>query len=248
MTTKTETTGTAEGEAPNQVGGQRDAPESLAGQDEQVDMRAGSDEVESTDARPDSHVDAGTDASNENAGEDESGDKTGEDGSESPVEDELARAQAETAEFRDRWIRAVAELENTRKRAERDRRDAEAYGGRRLARDLLSVHDNLNRALSSVDDDQREAAHALIEGVELTLKELVAAFSRNGIVRVAPEIGDRFDPKRHEAMFNAPHPEVPAGSIMTVIETGFSIGDRLLRAAQVGVSAGPPPAPNGEDE
>lgn len=248
MTTKTETTSTAEGEAPNQVGGQQDVPESGAVQDEQVEVRAGPDEVDSTDAEPDSVDDTDADASAEKAGEVESRDETGEDGAEAPIEDELARAQAETAEIRDRWIRAVAELENTRKRAERDRRDAEAYGGRRLARDLLSVHDNLNRALSSVDDDQREAARALIEGVELTLKELVAAFSRNGIVRVDPDIGDRFDPKRHEAMFNAPHPQVPAGSIMTVIETGFSIGERLLRAAQVGVSAGPPPAPSGEDD
>lgn len=248
MTTKTETTSTAEDEAPNQARSQQDAPESGAGQDEQDDVRAGSDELESTYAETGSLDDADADASAEKAEEDESGDGNGVDGAEVPVEDELARAQAETAEFRDRWIRAVAELENTRKRAERDRRDAEAYGGRRLARDLLSVHDNLNRALSSVDDDQREAARALIEGVELTLKELVAAFSRNGIVPVAPDIGDRFDPKRHEAMFNAPHPEVPAGNIMTVIETGFSIGERLLRAAQVGVSAGPPPAPSGEDD
>ena len=248
MTTKTETTSTAEDEAPNQACGQRDAPESETGQDEQAGVRGESDGVESTDTEPDSRDDAGADPSAEEAEEDASGDGNGEDGAESPVEDELARAQAETAEFRDRWIRAVAELENTRKRAERDRRDAEAYGGSRLARDLLSVHDNLNRALSSVDDDQREAARALIEGVELTLKELVAAFSRNGIVPVAPEIGDRFDAKRHEAMFNAPHPEVPAGGIITVIETGFSIGERLLRAAQVGVSAGPPPAPSGEDD
>ncbi len=248
MNTKTETTGTADGEAPNQVDAPREMPESEAGQEETVNVQGGADERELTDANSDTPDAAGAEVFSETAGEDESEDETGEDVDESPIEDELAKARREAAENRERWVRSMAELENTRKRAERDRRDAEAYGGRRLARDLLSVHDNLNRALSSVDDIQRDAASALIEGVELTLKELVAAFSRNGIVPVAPEIGDRFDPKRHEAMFNAPHPDVPAGNIMTVIETGFSIGDRLLRAAQVGVSAGPPPEPDTEDD
>ena len=248
MNTKTDTTSTAEGEAPNQVDDPRDMPEFGAGQEERGNAEGGAEEPEPTEANSDALDAAGAEVISGTTGEDESGDETGEDVGESPVEDELDKARREAAENRDRWVRTMAELENTRKRAERDRRDAEAYGGRRLARDLLSVHDNLNRALSSVDDIQREAASALIEGVELTLKELVAAFSRNGIVQVAPEIGDRFDPKRHEAMFNAPHPDVPAGNIMTVIETGFSIGDRLLRAAQVGVSAGPPPEPDTEDD
>ena len=248
MNTKTETTSTAEGEAPNQVDDPRDEPESEAGRGERGTEHGGADEIESAEANSDALDIAGADVLSGTTEVHEPGDEAGEDVAESPAEDELDKARREAAENRDRWVRTMAELENTRKRAERDRRDAEAYGGRRLARDLLSVHDNLNRALSSVDDIQREAASALIEGVELTLKELVAAFSRNGIVQVAPEIGDRFDPKRHEAMFNAPHPDVPAGNITTVVETGFSIGERLLRAAQVGVSAGPPPAPDAADD
>ncbi|MDE2911591.1 MAG: nucleotide exchange factor GrpE [Paracoccaceae bacterium] len=171
----------------------------------------------------------------------------GDETAEISLEDQLAAARAETEDFRDRWMRALAELDNTRKRAERDRRDAEAAGRRRLSRDLLTVHDNMNRALTMVDESQREAASALIEGIELTCRELDAAFSRNGILAVEPAVGERFDPKCHEAMFNAPDPEVPVGHIVTVVETGFRIDDRLLRAARVGVSAGPLPGQKSDD-
>ena len=119
---------------------------------------------------------------------------------------------AERDEYRDRFMRALADAENARKRADKDRRDAEQYGGSRLARDLLPVYDALSRALDSAGDDQRAAAAALIEGVELTLRELKNVFAKHGITVITPELGEKFDPQRHEAMFEAPVPGTVAGS------------------------------------
>lgn len=143
----------------------------------------------------------------------------------------------ERDQLKDRLLRAFAETENMRKRAERDRRDAEVYGGTKLARDLLSVQDNLERALENIDDDLREQHKSLTEGLELTLRELLSVFEKHKIVSVAPEIGDKFNPKLHQAMFEAPVPNTIKGSIIQVMAPGFAIGDRLLRAAQVGVSS-----------
>ncbi len=145
----------------------------------------------------------------------------------------------ERDQLKDRLLRAFAETENLRKRAERDRRDAEVYGGTKLARDLLSVQDNLERALENIDDDMREKHKSLTEGLELTLRELLSVFEKHKIVTVAPEIGDKFNPKLHQAMFEAPVPNTTKGSIIQVMASGFAIGDRLLRAAQVGVSSNP---------
>lgn len=147
--------------------------------------------------------------------------------------------EAERDELKDRLMRALAEAENQRKRGERDRRDAEAYGGSKLARDILPVFDNLNRAVAAVTDAQREAASSLIEGVELTLRELVSAFGRHKIEMIAPQKGDRFDPKLHQAMFEAPVPDVAKDHVIDTMTVGFTIADRLLRAAQVGVSSNP---------
>lgn len=149
----------------------------------------------------------------------------------------LAAVTAERDEYRDRFMRALADAENARKRAEKDRREAENYGGSKLARDLLPVHDALTRALDAAGDEQRAAAAALIEGVELTLRELENVFARHGIRVIAPAIGERFDPQTHEAMFEAPVPGTGAGDIIQVMGSGFMLHDRLLRAAQVGVSS-----------
>nr|WP_286134802.1 nucleotide exchange factor GrpE [Amylibacter cionae] len=152
--------------------------------------------------------------------------------------DPVEQLQAEVAQLKDRLMRALAEQENLRKRAERDRRDAEQYGGQKLARDLLSVNDNMKRALETVTDEQREANKGLIEGIELTQRELLSAFATHKIVPVSPAVGDKFDPNIHQAMFEAPFPDVKAGHILQVMNEGFMIGDRLLRPAQVGVSSG----------
>src|SRR5690606_3092423 len=114
--------------------------------------------------------------------------------------DELVALRAERDDMRDRFMRALADAENIRKRGERDRREAEQYGGSKLARDLLPVYDAMRRALDAAGEEQRELAAGLIEGVELTLRELGNVFARHGIVVVAPEVGDKFDPQLHEAM------------------------------------------------
>jgi len=153
--------------------------------------------------------------------------------------DELEVLRAERDDMRDRFMRALADAENARKRGERDRREAEQYGGSKLARDMLPVYDNLKRALEVVTDEQREAAKAVIEGVELTMREILNVFKKHGIECVAPEIGDRFDPQIHQAMFEAPVPDTKAGDIIQVMAEGFMLHDRLLRPAQVGVSSTP---------
>lgn len=152
---------------------------------------------------------------------------------------EIAALTAERDEFRDKFMRVLADAENSRKRAEKDRRDAEQYGGSRLARDLLPVHDALTRALDAAGEEQRAAAAALIEGVELTLRELSNVFAKHGIVVITPKPGDKFDPSEHEAMFEAAVPGTIAGEIIQVMDNGFRLHDRLLRPAKVGVSSTP---------
>jgi len=142
-------------------------------------------------------------------------------------------------DLKDRWMRALADAENARKRSDRDRREAENYGGSKLARDLLPVYDNLKRGLEAATDEQREVSAALIEGVELTMREVVNVFKKHGIEPISPEIGERFDPQNHEAMFEAPVPGTKAGDIIQVMTEGFMLHDRLLRPAQVGVSSTP---------
>ncbi len=153
--------------------------------------------------------------------------------------DELEQMCAERDEFKDRFMRALADAENSRKRSDRDRREAEQYGGSKLARDMLPVYDNMKRALESATDEQRAASAALIEGVELTMRELLNVFSKHGMTIIAPEIGERFDPNIHESMFEAPLPDTKAGDIIQVSAEGFMLHDRLLRPAQVGVSSTP---------
>ncbi len=153
------------------------------------------------------------------------------------AESEIESLRAERDDFRDRFMRALADAENTRKRGERDRREAEQYGSTRLARDLLPVFDNLNRALNAATDEQKAAASALFDGVQLTLRELTNVMTRHGMKPITPKVGDMFDPQNHEAMFEAPLPGTKAGQIIQVMTEGFMLHDRLLRPAQVGVSS-----------
>ena len=150
---------------------------------------------------------------------------------------EIDTLRAERDQFRDRFMRALADSENARKRADKDRREAENYGGSKLSRDLLPVYDNMKRALEAATEEQKAVSAALIEGVELTMRELVNVFGKHGIRPITPAVGDRFDPKEHEAMFEAPLPNTQAGSIIQVSTEGFMLHDRLLRPAQVGVSS-----------
>ncbi|WP_121060919.1 nucleotide exchange factor GrpE [Chachezhania antarctica] len=154
-------------------------------------------------------------------------------------EDELAALAAERDQYKDRFVRALADAENLRKRADKERREAEQYGGSKLARDMLPVYDNMKRALDAATEEQKQASAALIEGIELTMRELLNVFSKHGIDVIVPQVGDRFDPQMHQAMFEAPVPGTKAGDIIQVAAEGFLLHDRLLRPAQVGVSSTP---------
>ncbi|MEO0774593.1 MAG: nucleotide exchange factor GrpE [Pseudomonadota bacterium] len=151
----------------------------------------------------------------------------------------IEELRAERDAFQDKFMRALADAENARKRAQKDRMEAENYGGSKLSRDMLPVFDNMKRAVESVNDEQRAVAAPLIEGIELTMRELLNVFSKHGIQVIDPQVGDRFDPKVHEAMFEAPLQGTKAGDIIQVSAQGFMLHDRILRPAQVGVSSNP---------
>ncbi|MGY6628506.1 MAG: nucleotide exchange factor GrpE [Oceanicaulis sp.] len=144
--------------------------------------------------------------------------------------------------LRDQLLRALAEQENTRKRAQRDVKDARDYAVTGFARDMLDVADNLARALAAVSDEARASAGPalanLLEGVELTERRLAATLERHGVKKLSPEPGDPLDPNRHQAAAQVPAPQ-PKGSIAHVMQPGYVIGERTLRAAMVVVSAGP---------
>jgi len=152
---------------------------------------------------------------------------------------ELDQLRAERDLLKDRFMRALADAENARKRSDKDRREAENYGGSKLARDMLPVYDNMKRALEAATDEQRTISGPLLEGIELTMRELLNVFKKHGMEVIAPEVGDKFDPQLHQAMFEAPVPGTKTGDIIQVAAEGFMLHDRLLRPAQVGVSSMP---------
>jgi molecular chaperone GrpE len=161
---------------------------------------------------------------------------------------EIARLEAEKADLTDRLLRVAADMENLRRRTERDLADARKYAVAQFAADMLVVADNLRRALEAVPEGLRESgdegAKALIEGVEMTAREMARLLEKNGILRINAK-GERFDPHRHQAMFEAPDASVPAGTVVEVVQDGYQIGDRVLRAALVGVSKGGKESPAG---
>jgi len=151
----------------------------------------------------------------------------------------------EAAELKDRLLRTLAEMENLRRRTEREVADARAYGITNFARDILAVADNMERALKALDDEIREKADAgvkaLLDGVELTERELIKVMEKHGVRKLEPQ-GQKFDPNLHQAMFELPDPSVPAGTIVQVMQPGYTIGERVLRPALVGVAKGGPKA------
>ena len=152
---------------------------------------------------------------------------------------ELDELRVERDDYKNRFVRALADAENARKRSDKERREAENYGGSKLARDMLPVYDNMKRALDTVTEEQREISGPLLEGIELTMRELLSVFKKHGIEVITPDVGDKFDPQVHQAMFEAPVPATVAGDIIQVAAEGFMLHDRLLRPAQVGVSSTP---------
>lgn len=156
--------------------------------------------------------------------------------------DPLALAEAEKADLRDKLLRALADVENIRRRTDREIADARAYAVTGFARDMLNVADNIRRALESVPEEARaddSPTKALIEGIELTERDLLKTLERHG-VRLLEPVNQKFDPNLHQAMFEVPNPEVPNGTVVQVVQSGYTIGERVLRPALVGVSKGGP--------
>lgn len=157
--------------------------------------------------------------------------------------DPLVDAVREAAELKDKLLRTLAEMENLRRRTEREVADARTYGIANFARDVVTVADNMDRALQALDNELREKADAsikaLLDGVELTERELLKALEKNGIKKIEPQ-GEKFDPNFHQAMYEVPDASVPSGHVVQVVQPGYVIGERVLRPALVGVSKGGP--------
>ena len=147
------------------------------------------------------------------------------------------------AEYKDKLLRVLAEMENLRRRTAREIADTRAYGISAFARDILAVADNMDRALQALDVELREKADAgikaMLDGVELTERELHKALEKHGVRKFEP-VGEKFDPNLHQAMFEIPDPTLPAGTVAQVVQPGYMIGERMLRPALVGIAKGGP--------
>jgi len=165
--------------------------------------------------------------------------------------DQVAVLEGQVAELRDRFLRAVAEGENIRKRAEKDVAEARAYGITAFARDVLTVADNLGRTIEHVSAEARASADpslkSLLEGVEITERDLQMILQKNGVKPINP-MGEKFDPHFHQAMFEVPDSGRPHGTVVQVVQAGYAIGDRVLRPAMVGVAKGAAKAPKEASE
>ena len=157
--------------------------------------------------------------------------------------DALELLKAENTELRDRYLRLAAEMDNLRRRTEREVKDAKSYSVAGFARDMLAVSDNLRRAIDAIPAEAKATADAglttLIEGVEMTERSMLSALERHGVRKLEP-VGQKFDPNFHQAMFEVPNTEVPNNTVVQVVQAGFSIGERVLRPAMVGVAKGGP--------
>ncbi len=169
-----------------------------------------------------------------------------------PSDDDLmAQLEAEKADLTDRFVRLAADMENLRRRTERDMKDAKSYSIANFARDMLAVADNLRRALDAIPQDARDGGDAgfkaLIEGVEMTERAMLTALERHGVKPISPQ-GEKFDPHFHQAMFEVPNPDVANNTVVQVVQAGYVIGDRVLRPAMVGIAKGGPKAAAAEPE
>jgi len=193
------------------------------------------DKMTQNPATEDPNLEAGTDAPEQAAT------------AEAGLAAQLAKLQAERDDLKDKLLRTLAEMENLRRRTEREIADAKAYAVTSFARDMLGSSDNLRRALESLPADALKTADAAIkalhEGVELTERELLKTLERHGVRRIDPQ-GEKFDPNLHQAMFEAPDATIAKGLVSKVVQIGYKIGERVLRPALVGVSAGAPKTPD----
>jgi molecular chaperone GrpE len=150
----------------------------------------------------------------------------------------------ESAEYKDKLLRTLADMENLRRRTERELADSRQYSIQSFARDILAVADNMDRGLQALDAELRETANAgvkaLLDGVELTERELLKVLEKHGVRKFEPQQGERFDPNLHQAMYEISDPSQPTGSVAQVVQAGYMIGERMLRPALVAVSKGGP--------
>src|ERR671913_324267 len=164
--------------------------------------------------------------------------------------DPIAVLEAEKADLKDKFLRLMADMENLRRRTEREVADARTYAVANFARDMLNVADNVRRAIESVPAEASRSAEGafkgLIEGIDLTERDLLKTLERHGAKKLEPQ-GQKFDPKLHQAMFEVPNPEVPNGTVVQVVQSGYVIGERVLRPALVGVAKGGPKAAAAND-
>lgn len=151
------------------------------------------------------------------------------------LDDGNEQLRTELADLKDKFLRTLAEIENVRRRAERDINDARQYAISRFAGDILGVADNLERALASVNAEERQTANALIDGIEMTRQQLLATLEKHGVKRIDPK-GERFDPNYHEALYEVSDPAQPSGMVSSVVEPGYTLGNRSLRSAKVGIT------------
>ncbi|MES5044963.1 nucleotide exchange factor GrpE [Rhizobium nepotum] len=167
----------------------------------------------------------------------------GEETAETAEPDPVELLRAENADLRDKFLRLAAEMDNLRRRTEREVKDAKSYSLAGFARDMLAVSDNLRRALEAIPDELKTNGEAglsgLIEGVEMTERSMLSTLERHGVKKIDAE-GQKFDPNFHQAMFEIPNPAVPNNTVLQVVQAGFTIGDRVLRPAMVGVAKGGP--------
>jgi molecular chaperone GrpE len=202
--------------------------------------------AESGEATGESGGDSGRDSGGESGGE--AGEAAAAEPEAGGFEYDDEEGGDDVAEMKDQLLRALAETENVRRRARKDVADANRYGIANFARDMLSVSDNMARALESIPDEAREESEivkALVEGVEMTAREMASALQRHGIEQVNP-LGEKFDYNLHQAMFEAPGSGQPDGTIVEVVQPGYVIGERLLRPAMVGVAKNSA-APSGDE-
>ncbi len=151
------------------------------------------------------------------------------------------KLDTEIAELNDKLLRATAEMENLRRRTQKELADSKTYSIAGFAREMLGVSDNLRRAIEHVDEKDKEQSglKSLIEGVEMTERELLAALEKNGVKKLSP-VNEKFDPHFHQAMFEIQNPDVPNNTVCEIVQVGFVIGERVLRPAMVGVAKGGP--------
>ena len=158
-----------------------------------------------------------------------------------PEPNSVEALQKEAADSRDRMLRTLAEMENLRKRTQKEVADARVYGVSKFAGDIVDIADNLQRAIDAVPADAKATADpglkALIEGVELTERSLLSALEKHGVKKIDPT-GEKFDPNFHQAMYEVPDASVATGTVVQVVQAGYTIGERVLRPALVGVSKG----------